>query len=43
MDEDIRKTLKLILEYVGADIKYSDYATLRSYLENLIKRYGGKP
>jgi len=38
MDNDIRRTLKLILEYIGADIKFADYAELRSMLENLIKR-----
>ena len=41
MDEDIRKTLKWILEYIGADIKYADYAELHSILENLIKRQRG--
>ncbi len=38
MDEDIKKTLKNILEYVGADMKYAEYAQLRTWLENLIKR-----
>jgi hypothetical protein len=41
MDEDIRRTLKLILEYVGADIKFADYAALQLDLKNLIKRNGG--
>ena len=41
MDEDIRRTLKWILEYIGVDIKYADYAELHSQLENLIKRHGG--
>jgi len=38
MEEDIRKTLKNILEFVGADTKYSNYAQLQIWLENLIKR-----
>ena len=42
MDKDIRNTLKSILEYIGADIKYADNAQLQTYLENLIKRNKGK-
>lgn len=38
MEQDIKKTLKGILEYVGADTKYADYAELQSDLEKLIKR-----
>lgn len=37
-DKDIRTTLRDILRYVGADEKYADYAQLRTWLENLIKR-----
>ena len=42
MDEDIRRTLKDILAYVGADTKYADYAQLQSWLKNLIKRNNKK-
>jgi len=41
MEKDIRKTLKDILEYIGADVKYADYAQLRRWLERLIKRNQG--
>lgn len=30
---ECRETLRQILEYVGADLKYADYAQLHSYLE----------
>ena len=36
MEKEIRNTLKTILEYVGADIKYADDAQLQTYLEWLI-------
>lgn len=42
MNEDIRKTLILILEYVGADLKYAEYAALQSMLSRLIKRNAGE-
>ena len=38
MNEDIKKTLRDILEYIGADIKYAEYAQLQNYLEQLINR-----
>jgi len=38
MDEDIKKTLRDILEFIGADKKYADYAQLHTWLERLIKR-----
>ena len=37
MEKEIRKTLKSILEYIGADISYADNAQLQTYMENLIK------
>ena len=38
-NEDIKSTLKDILEYVNADIvKYKDNAQLIMWIENLIKR-----
>lgn len=39
MEQEIRKTLLSILEYIGADTKYADYAQLHTYLENLIELY----
>ena len=39
---DIKKALRDILEYVGADTKYAEYAQLISRLEWLIKEHGGK-
>lgn len=33
MDSEIRKLLLDILEYIGADTKYADYAQLHSYVE----------
>ena len=41
-DIDIKKALRDILEYVGADTKYAEYAQLISRLEWLIKQHGGK-
>ena len=38
MDEDIKQTLRNILEFVGADIKYSEYAQLQTWLKQLIQR-----
>ena len=37
IDREIRKTLRDILSYTGGALKDSDNATLRSYLEYLIK------
>jgi len=39
MSDDIKKTLENILNFVGADKKYAEYAQLQSWLENLIKRH----
>ena len=36
MEKEIKNTLKAILEYIGADIKYADNAQLKAYLEWLI-------
>ena len=41
-DIDIKKALRDIPEYVGADTKYAEYAQLISRLEWLIKQHGGK-
>jgi len=38
-EKDIEETLKDILEYIGADVKYAKYAQLQTYLENLIRRH----
>jgi len=38
MNNDTRKVLKDILEYVGADTRYADCAQLQTWIENLIKR-----
>ena len=37
----VKETLKNILEYIGADMEYADYAELQTYLENLVKLNGG--
>ena len=37
-EKDIKKTLKNILEFIGADLKYAKYAQLHVWLEQLIKR-----
>lgn len=39
-EDEIRRTLRNILEYVEADSKYYDYAELISYLENLLRICG---
>ena len=36
---EIRKTLKDIMEYIGADTEYADNAQLQTYLEWLIKKH----
>jgi len=41
-EADIKRALRDILEYVGADTKYAEYAQLISRLEWLIKQHGGK-
>ena len=38
IDHEARKTLRQILEYVGADGKYADYAQLRTYMEWFLVR-----
>lgn len=42
MDEEIRKTLRNIFEYIGLDYRkvdeYSNNATLQTYLERLINK-----
>ena len=42
MQEDIKKTLRAIFEYVGVPQKYADYADLQSMVERLIIRCGGE-
>jgi len=37
-EEDIKKTLENILEFIGANLKYAEYAQLHVWLEQLIKR-----
>jgi hypothetical protein len=41
-NQDIKNTLKDILEFVHADKKYANYAQLISWLEQLIKRNTSK-
>ena len=38
VEEDIKETLKDIFIFIGADLKYAEYAQLQSYLEGLIER-----
>ena len=33
LQNDIKDTLKNILEYIGADMKYAEYAQLHKYLK----------
>ena len=42
MDEDIKRTLRSIIEFVGADIRYIEYAQLQTWLEQLIVRHAHK-
>ena len=42
MDLDIRRTLKIICEYVSTDKRYAESAALQTELERLIKRWAGK-
>lgn len=37
-DRDIKNVLHDILRFVGADIKYAEYAQLQSWLKSLILR-----
>ena len=39
-EEEMKKTLRDILSYVGADLKYAEYAQLHSYLEWFLKNCG---
>lgn len=39
LQSDAKKTLKGILEYIGADSKYGEYAALLSALENFALKY----
>jgi len=38
MKEEIRETLKDILEYLEVDVDYANNAQLQTYLENLINK-----
>jgi len=41
-EQEIKSTLRDILSYVDADLKYAEYAHLVSYLDWLLKRCGVK-
>lgn len=41
-DKEIRDTLYNILMYIGADIKYLEYAQLTTYLDQLLRNCGVK-
>ncbi len=41
-EREIRRVLQNILAYVGADLKYVEYAQLHRYLEWFIENVGGK-
>lgn len=38
LDRDIRDTLKSIMNFIGADEKWAEYAQLQSWLESLVRR-----
>ena len=38
MESEISKTLRAILEYIGADVKYAQDAQLQTYLEWLVEK-----
>lgn len=38
LERDIKRTLRDILGFAGADEKYAEYAQLQTYLERLIDR-----
>ena len=42
-EQAIKNTLKSILAYVDADLKYAEHAQLITYLERLIGKCGGNP
>lgn len=39
-DDEIKRALRNILEFVGADLKYAEYAQLIVYLEWLLRNCG---
>lgn len=39
---EIESKLREILEYVGADVKYAEYAQLHSYMEWFLRNCGVK-
>ncbi len=41
-EQEIKKTLQDILQYVGADEKYAEYAQLHNYMEWFLKTCGVK-
>ena len=43
IEREAKHTLRQILEYVGADMKYAEYAQLISYMEWFVKRAGATP
>ena len=38
MKEDIKQTLRNILQYIEADSEYANHAQLQTWLEQLIKK-----
>jgi len=38
MEEDIKRTLRNILEFIGEDPKWAEYAQLQTWLKQLIER-----
>ena len=38
IDREVRKTLRDIFRYIGVDISLAEDATLRTYLERLIRK-----
>lgn len=42
LNQEIKQTLEDILIYIGADLKYADYAQLQMYLKYLIDKSKGK-
>ena len=41
-ETEIKSTLREILLYVGADLKYVEYAQLHSFMEWFLRNCGGK-
>ena len=41
-EQEAKKTLREILDFVGADLKYAEYAQLVSYMEWFLRNCGVK-